>query len=145
MKYSLRLPFPRLVLALFIAVFLLSVIGRMVSVTGAWAFCAGFPYCVPTEPLGYLKLAHLLLVGVASVFMALVWRTAWREYRTHNLLLPLTTITGVLFFWQAFVGAIEVTRGYPTHLVVLHTLTAIALWVSLGALVYFSGALADAR
>jgi heme o synthase len=145
MKYSLRSPFPRLVLALFIAVFLLSVIGRMVSVTGAWAFCVGFPYCVPTEPLGYLKLAHLALVGVASIFMVLVWRKAWREYRSHNLLLPLTTVTGVLFFGQAFVGAIEVTRGYPTHLVVLHTLTAIALWISLGVLVYFSGALADAR
>jgi protoheme IX farnesyltransferase len=145
MKYSLRLPFPRLVLALFTAVFLLTVVGRMVSVTGAWAFCVGFPYCVPTEPLGYLKLAHLLLVGVASVFMALVWRKAWREYRGHNLLLPLTTVTGTLFLGQAFVGAVEVTRGYPLHLVVLHTLTAVALWISLGVLVYLSGVFADAR
>jgi protoheme IX farnesyltransferase len=143
MKYSLRSSFSRLVLALFLAVFLLTVVGRMVSVTGAWAFCIGFPLCAPTAPLGYLKLAHLLLVGVASIFMALVWRKAWREYRSHNLLLPLATVTGVLFFGQAFVGAVEVTRGYPLHLIVLHAFTAAALWISLGALMFVSGMLAQ--
>lgn len=145
MRYSLRSPFSRLVLALFLAVFLLTAVGRVVSITGAWAFCIGFPLCAPTEPLGYLKLAHLLLAGVASIFMALVWRKAWREYRAHNLLLPLTTVTGVLFFGQAFVGAIEVTRGYPLHLIVLHAFTAAALWISLGALVFVSGMLAQDR
>ena len=111
MKYSLRSSFSRLVLALFVMVFLLTVVGRIVTITGAWAFCIGWPVCMPTEPLGYLKLAHLALVGVASVFMVLVWRKAWREQRDQNLLLPLTTVTGVLFFGQAFIGAIEVTRG----------------------------------
>lgn len=145
MKYWLRSSFSRLVLALFLAVFLLTVVGRIVSVSGAWAFCIGFPLCVPTEPLGYLKLAHLLLVGVASIFMALVWRKAWREYRHHNLLLPLTTVTGVLFFGQAFVGAVEVTRGYPLHLIVLHAFTAVMLWISLGALVFVSAMRAHER
>ena len=111
MKYSLRSSFSRLVLAVFVLVFLLTIVGRLVTVTGAWAFCVGWPVCMPTEPLGYLKLAHLALVGVASVFMVLVWRKAWREQRDQNLLLPLTTVTGVLFFGQAFVGAIVVTRA----------------------------------
>jgi len=75
--------------------------------------------------------------------MALVWRKAWSEQREQNLLLPLTTVTGVLFLGQAFVGAIEVTRFYPLHLVVLHGLTAIALWISLAFLVFFSGVLAQ--
>jgi len=74
MKYSLRSSFSRLVLALFAVVFLLTIVGRIVTITGAWAFCVGWPVCMPTEPLGYLKLAHLALVGVASVFMVLVWR-----------------------------------------------------------------------
>ena len=142
MKYSLRSSFSRLVLALFVVVFLLTVIGRIVTITGAWVFCIGWPICMPTEPLGYLKLAHLALVGVASVIMVLVWRNAWREQREQKLLLPLTTVTGVLFFGQAFIGAIEVTRAYPLHLVVLHAMTAIALWISLGSLVYLSGVLA---
>ncbi len=142
MKYSLKSSFSRLTLALFAMVLLLTIVGRIVTLTGAWAFCVGWPVCAPTHSLGYLKLAHLALVGVASVFMALVWRKAWREQRDQNLLLPLTTVTGVLFFGQAFIGAIEVTRAYPLHLVVLHTMTAIALWISLSVLVFASGALA---
>ena len=142
MKYSLRSTFSRLVLALFIWVFLLTVVGRIVTITGAWAFCAGLPVCIPTQPLGYLKLAHLVLAGAASVFMVLVLRKAWREQRHQNLLLPLTTVTGVLFFGQSLIGAIQVTRGFPLHLVVLHSLTAVALWISLGSLVYLSGVLA---
>jgi len=141
MKYSLRSSFSRLVLELFAVVFLLTIVGRIVTVTGAWAFCTGLPVCLPSGPLGYLKLAHLGLVGVASVFMVLVLRKAWREQRYQNLLLPLTTVTSVLFFGQAFIGAIQVTRGFPLHLVVLHTLTAVALWISLGMLVFASGVL----
>ncbi len=143
MKYSLKSSFSRLVLALFATVFLLTVVGRMVTVTGAWAYCTGWPVCVPINPLGYLKLLHLMLVGVASVFMALVWRKAWREQRDQNLLLPLTTVTGVLFFGQALVGAVEAMRAYPLHLVVLHGMTAVALWISLAFLVFLSGVLAQ--
>ncbi len=142
MKYSLKSSFARLVLGLFVMVFLLTVVGRIVTITGAWAYCTGWPVCVPINPLGYLKLLHLVLVGIASVFMALVWRRAWREQRDQNLLLPLTTVTGVLFFGQALVGAVEVTRAYPLHLVVLHGMTAIALWISLAFLVFSSGVLA---
>ncbi|MBI5944339.1 MAG: protoheme IX farnesyltransferase [Chloroflexi bacterium] len=142
MKYSLQSSFSRLVLVLFLMVFVLTIVGRIVTVTGAWAYCVGWPACVPTQPLGYLKLAHLVLVGVASVFMLLVLRKAWREQRHQNLLHPLTTVTGVLFFGQAFIGAIEVTRAYPIHLVILHGMTAVALWISLGVLVFASGVLA---
>lgn len=145
MKYSLKSSFSRLVLGLFAIVFLLTVVGRIVKVTGAWAYCIGWPVCMPTNPLGILILAHLALTGAASVFMVLVWRKAWREQRSQNLLLPLTTVTGVLFFGQVFVGAIQVTGGYPLHLVVLHTFTAVALWISLGMLVFASGVLAQDR
>lgn len=142
MKYSLRSSFARLNLLLFILVLLLTVVGRVVTLTAAWAFCSGWPLCVPTQPLGYWKLAHLILVGMASIVMLIVLRKAWRELRDQNLLLPLTTVTAVLFGGQAFIGAIIVTRGFPLHLVVLHTMTAIALWISLAVLVFLSGVLA---
>ena len=142
MKYSLKSSFSRLTLAVFAAVFFVTVLGRIVTVNGAWAFCVGWPLCSPTMPLGYLKLAHVLLVGMASVLMILLLRKAWREQRDQNVLLPLTTVTGVLFFGQALIGSIIVTRAYPLHLVVLHTMTAIALWISLGVLVIASGVLA---
>lgn len=143
MKYSLRSSFSRLTLALFAAVLLLTIAGRLVTVTGASAYCAGWLICSPTESLGYLRLTHFVLAGVASVFVVLLLRKAWREQRDQKLILPLTTVTSVLFFGQAFIGAIQVARGFPLHLVVLHTLTAVSLWISLGMLVFVSGVLAQ--
>ncbi len=141
MRYSLKSSFARWMLALFVVVLTLTVIGRLVALTGAWAYCDGFPLCLPSQPLGWLKQAHVLLVGVASVLMLFLLRKAWREQRHQVVILPLTTILGVMFFGQAMVGAMQVTQGFPQHLVFLHTITTIALWVSLILLVYLSGIL----
>ena len=143
MKYSLRTSFARKTLALLLAVFLITIAGRMMSVTGAAVFCAGWPLCIPTEAIGYLKLIHLTVVGAALVLMGSVWRQAWREQRHHGTLLPLTTITGILYLGQGFVGAMQEARGFPLHLVVLHTLSAVALWISLATLVFISGTLTE--
>jgi protoheme IX farnesyltransferase len=141
MKYSLKSWFARLVLLLSFTVFALTIAGRLVKLTGAWAYCVGWPVCIPSAPLGWLKLLHVLLVGVASVLMLMVFRKAWREQREQRILLPLTTILTVMFFGQAMVGAVVVTRAYPSHLVFLHNITTFALWVSLLLLVYASGML----
>lgn len=142
MKYSLKSSFSRWVLGLFFAVLALTIMGRIVAVTGAIAFCDGFPICAPSHPLGWLKQAHIVLVGIASIVMLVVLRKAWREQREQRVLLPLTTVLGVMFFGQALVGAMQVTQNYPPHLVFLHQLTTFALWVSLLLLVYTSGRLA---
>ncbi len=141
MRYSLKSSFTRWALALFIAVFALTVVGRIVTLTGAWAFCIGWPLCVPSAPLGWWKLAHISLAGLASILMLVVFRRAWREQRGQRVILPLTTILAVMFFGQALVGAIQVTQAYPSHLMYLHTLTTVALWVSLILLTYASGVL----
>lgn len=141
MTYSLRSSFARHVVFLFLAVLALTVMGRMVTLTGAEAFCKGWPFCVPSAPTGWLKLAHMSLVGIASVLMALVFRKAWLEQREQRVILPLTTILAVVFFGQALVGAIQVTQPGAMHLIFLHRLTAFALWVSLILLVYASGVL----
>jgi heme o synthase len=143
MKYSLRSSFARWVLSLFFAVLAVTILGRIVAVTGAIAYCEGFPFCAPVHPLGWLKQAHILFVGVASLTMLVVFRKAWREQRQQRILLPLTTILGVMFFGQALVGAMQVTQSYPAHLVFLHQLTTLALWVSLLLLVYVSGRVAE--
>lgn len=141
MKYSLKSSFSRWVFGLFLAVLALTVLGRAVAVTGAIAYCGGFLFCIPTHPLGWLKIAHILSVGVASLLMIVVFRKAWREQRGHIVILPLTTILAVMFFGQALVGAIQVAQAYPPHLVFLHQLTTFALWVSLLLLVYNAGLL----
>lgn len=140
MKYSLRSSFARYVFALFLAVLALTVAGRAVSLTSAWAFCDGFPLCVPNAPLGWLQVAHMTLVGIASVLMLAVFRKAWREQRDQRVILPLTTILAVMFFGQALVGAVQAWQA-DGHLVTLHRFTTISLWVSLSLLVYASGVL----
>lgn len=141
MKYSLKSSFSRWVFGLFLAVLALTVLGRAVAVTGAIAYCGGFLFCIPTQPQGWLKIAHILSVGIASFLMLIVFRKAWKEQRSHLVLLPLTTILAVMFFGQALVGAIQVAQSYPPHLVFLHQLTSLALWVSLLLLAYNAGLL----
>jgi protoheme IX farnesyltransferase len=141
MRYSLKSSFSRYVFVLFFAVLALTIAGRIVSVTGAEAFCKGWPYCVPTAPAGWMKLVHISLVGVASILMLAVLHKAWTEQREQRVILPLTTILGVMFFGQALVGAIQVTQPDSGHLVFLHRLTTWALWISLLLLVYASGVL----
>ena len=53
---------------------------------------------------------------VSALLIARVLLVAWSQYRTDRLLLPLATVTAVLFFGQAFVGAMQVARGFPEHL-----------------------------
>jgi protoheme IX farnesyltransferase len=142
MKYSLGSTFARWILVLFFAVLASTVAGRIVSVADASIYCHGFPLCIPENPLGWLKLTHILLVGITSILILIVFRKAWREQRDQRILLPLTTILTVMFFGQALVGAMQVTQSFPPHLVFLHQLTTLALWVSLLLLVYTSGVLA---
>jgi len=147
MKYSLRSSFSRIVFLLFLAVLALTIAGRIVTLTGANTFCSGWPICIPTAPIGWMKFVHMSLVGFASVLMLIVFRKAWLEQREQRVVLPLTTILGVMFFGQALVGAMQVTQPGAGHLVILHRLTTWALWISLLLLVYTSGMLvtADAK
>jgi hypothetical protein len=75
MKYSLRTSFARYVLALLASVFLVTVLGRMVTVTGAWAFSALAGLCVCRMPSGIFETCPsfacwggfvLMVLGVAQ-------------------------------------------------------------------------------
>jgi protoheme IX farnesyltransferase len=118
-----------------------TIAGRIVSVTGADAFCKGWPVCTPTAPQGWVKLLHVSLVGLTSLLMLVVFRKAWMEQRDQQVILPLTTILTVMFFGQAMIGAVQVTQADMMHLVFLHRLTTFAIWPSLLLLVYTSGML----
>lgn len=143
MKYSLQTSFARFTFSLLITALFSTILGYLVSTTNATLFCDGAIFCLPTQPIGYIKLLHVESVGISFIVLAVVWRKAWREQKHHKVLLPLTTITTILFFGQSFVGAIQAIRGYPLHLTVLHSLTAIALWISLLLLVYYASTLKE--
>lgn len=139
MHYSLRSSFSRRMLALLVIVGILTVVGRIVAAAGAAASCNGWPLCWPADALGWVQVLHRLLVALAAGLMILILRQAWRERRDDIILLPLTTVTAVLFFGQALVGALGATSGYPRHLAILHGLSATSLWIALAALVLVSG------
>ena len=139
MKFNLSSSFTRLVLVAVFFVLLLTAAGRMVFVTGAALSCSGWTLCIPIGPLSWLKFVHIALAGISALVIVWLFLKAWREQRDDSLVLPLTTVTAVLFFGQAFIGAVQVAGNFPLHLVILHTLTAVSLWISLVALAVISG------
>jgi protoheme IX farnesyltransferase len=145
MKFSLGSSFSRLALVLLVSVLLLTISGGAAEAIGLAPACAGWPFCVPATMSGWLKLVHVLLAGVAGIVVTLLFVRAWNEHRANRLVLPLTTVTTILFFGQAFVGAMQVYRGFPLHLIVLHAATAVSLWISLVALVMSSAVLSRTR
>ncbi len=143
MKFSLSTSFARLALLTFIALMFLSVGGRLI-VGQNYAACASWPFCAPGGAAGWAMLFHRFSAGFASILMLALLFQAWRTQRDHRILLPLTTVTVILFFAQALVGAIEVTRNFPPSLLILHASTAISLWVAMTGLVIASGFMAKA-
>lgn len=142
MKFSLSSSFARLTLFALVAVFLVTVGGRLVTVSGTTDTCIGWPLCQPDGPFGWAQLFHRMSAGFAGVLMLYLLYRAWRDMRDHRVLLPLSTLTVILFFAQVFVGAMEVVRGFPLYLTVMHALTVVALWVGLTGLVVVSGFMA---
>ncbi|GAB4503490.1 MAG: hypothetical protein Fur0043_04820 [Anaerolineales bacterium] len=142
MKFSLTSSFARLTLLAFVAVFLVTLGGRLVNLSGATTACSGWPLCLPQGTPGWMQLSHRASAGFAALVMLALLYHAWRDLRDHRILLPLATVSVTLYFAQAFVGAMEVTRGFPVYLTILHALTNVALWLGLLGLVLASGVLA---
>lgn len=137
-KFSLASPFTRLILTTVMATVLVTIGGRLTTVTGALALCAGWPLCVPLHPLGWIALGHRLAVAAASALMLWLFLAAWRNYREERVLLPLTTVVATLYFGEALIGAAQISDAAPLHLLVLHGLTSIALWLGLLTLAFVS-------
>jgi protoheme IX farnesyltransferase len=142
MKFSLISRFARLSHAAFITVVLLEITGRIVTVYKATTVCMGWPLCSPQGVLGWVQLTHRFAVAVSAVLLLYLLQQAWMRLRDNALLLSLVTMTTVLFFMQALIGAMNTTLGFPKYLVVLHALTAVALWVSFFGLVISSALVA---
>jgi protoheme IX farnesyltransferase len=141
MKFSLTSRFARQAWVLLASILVLSFSGGAASARGLSAMCPAWPYCIPADLSTWLQYLHMVLAGIAGVLMLLLLLRAWTDWRDHTTILPLTTVTAILFFGQAFVGAMQVVRGFPLHLVILHAATAVSLWISLLALIAVSARL----
>jgi protoheme IX farnesyltransferase len=142
MKFSLSSSFARLTLFVLAAVFFVTIGGRLVALNGATISCSGWPLCDPQGTTGWMQIFHRISAGFAGALMLYLLYRAWHDVRDHRVLLPLATLTVILFFAQVFVGAMVTTRGFPVYLMILHSLTVVALWVGLLGLVVASGFLA---
>jgi protoheme IX farnesyltransferase len=139
MKLSMSSQFARQTLLLLASILLLSAAGGFSTASGLAPACAGWPFCIPSSASAWFRTLHVLLAGIAGLLMCSLLFRAWARWRNNPVVLPLTTVTAILFFGQAFVGAVQVARGFPTHLVVLHAATAVSLWISLLMLAVVSG------
>jgi protoheme IX farnesyltransferase len=139
MRLSLGSRFAGQTLVLLVSILLLSAAGGFSTASGLAPTCAGWPFCIPSSPWAWFRTLHVVLAGIAGLLMCSLLVRAWTRWRDNRVVLPLTTVTAILFFGQAFVGAMQVPRGFPTHLVVLHAATAVSLWISLLMLALIAG------
>lgn len=142
MRFSLENPFTKMTLLVFVAVLLLTVGGWITAVNTETYICRSWPGCFPQDAAGWSQLLHRIAAGLAAVLIVVMLRMAWRTQRDQRVLLPLATVTVILFFAQVFLGAVQVVRGFPFYLQVMHTMTGIVLWLALVGLAAASGILA---
>jgi len=134
-----RSPFSRLSLITLLAVFVLLISGTLVSVTGATAYCEGWPLCDPQGVLGWLNLSHRVIVGVTSVLVAFLLVRAWQTQRSQPAVLVAATSTAVLLVAQALMGAIDVAQNFPPHLLAIHLATSTAVFATATLTAVLSG------
>ena len=139
MSFSLKPRFARFSMVILVLVFLVELTGRISANYQGSLACVGWPLCIPEGSMGWLQLVHRFAVAIAVIFMLYLLQQSWTKLRDQLILLPLTTTIVVLFFAEAFIGAINVTSNGLFYLNILHSLTAVVLWISLFSLVVASG------
>ncbi len=131
-RLQFRSRFPRLSVGAVIGIFMVLVSGAIVAVTDATYACSGWPLCngelIPSNPLGWIHMGHRLLVAILSIYLIVLLIRAWRTQRTQRGILIASTLTVVLYFSQAVVGAVKVSTQFPVSLLGLHVATAAAVW-----------------
>jgi protoheme IX farnesyltransferase len=138
LRLSLASHFARLTLIGFLALFLLTLSGWLVTASASALACPGWPLCPPAGAGAWINLLHRTASALTATIMFVLLRHAWTRKRDDRILLPLTTVVAVLFLAQAFTGAMAVVRGNPVYLSFLHDLSALGLWIAMLGLVVAS-------
>jgi len=138
-KFSLKSPFARLSLLVLLVVFISDIIGRISYLADASVSCVGWPVCVPQGINGWLEVFHRAAILVSAIVVIFYWRQAWKKFRDHTVLLPLATIVLVFFFSNVFIGAIRAGSASTSIMPVLHSITAVLMWISMFAATVASG------
>ena len=137
-------PFRGLSLATAVSVYILIVIGGVVSSTGSGLACPDWPLCrgqvVPALTLNVLiEFTHRVWTIVVTILVVATMLLAWSKYRWPNKLAKLSILTFALLLCQIILGMITVnTRTLPAavtaHLAVAALVFASALTTTVTAM-----------
>ncbi|RCK74380.1 MAG: Heme O synthase, protoheme IX farnesyltransferase [Anaerolineae bacterium] len=132
-------PFARWTLWLVLALILLLGSGGVLAHFDLGSVCSGWPFCLPdqifpSDPMQWLNMAHRFLVGLIGIGWLWYWRQAFTLYREKIQIVIPATIVVVLYLAQALLGQ-KLVQGFPLHLVILHQVTFLAIWVAAVVLV----------
>ncbi|HTX92706.1 MAG TPA: heme o synthase, partial [Anaerolineales bacterium] len=138
-----RSPFSRLAIWSTAVLFVVLLSGAVVAGSEATKACLGWPLCTgrifPSDALGWIQMAHRFIVGVAGVLLVILYVRAWLTQRDRIAVFPAAAITTILYFAQAYIGALLVTRDYPPFLLALQITTSAATWAGMVILVVATG------
>lgn len=141
-RLAYRSPFARLTRFVLVGLFLILVSGTLVTAANAGADCSNWPLCaggLPRTGLGWLAFTHRLIVLGAGLLAGWQFFAAWRSQRSQPVLLTAATASFLLLVGQAYIGALNATRGFPAGLVGLHAAAAAGMWAVQVILVIAAG------
>jgi cytochrome c oxidase assembly protein subunit 15 len=148
-RLSFSSGFVRLALAAAAGVFAVFVGGVLVADDGSTVRCLG---CLGVRPgpeagglVRWLQFGRDAISGVAAVSIAVLLIAAWRTKRSDAQVRRSALAAAVLGFAQIAIGALVMMGGATIPLLVASVTTAVALWVSLVALVVHGGLASQPR
>lgn len=133
-NHARRRIFENIALTTLLTMFILLVSGTLISSIFYSNQCASWPLCngsVRNWDLNiWMNNGHRFFVLFTGLMIAILNIEAWRKYKNNPTILTLGTLAAVLFLAQSLMGG-KMVSGFPNHLVLLHQLTAVAVWIAL--------------
>lgn len=132
-------PFARWTIWMGVALIFLLASGGVLAHFDLGSVCPAWPFCLPDQvlpssPLQWLNMTHRLLVGLIGIAWLWYWARAFTLYREKMQIVIPATVVLVLYLAQALLGQ-KLVEGFPLHLVILHQVTFLAIWVAAVVLV----------
>ena len=118
-----------------VSVYVLIVLGGVVTSTGSQLACPDWPLCngqiIPTfTPQVVIEYTHRLWTLVVTVFVIATALLAWKTYRWGSSVTKLATLTLVLLWGQVILGMMTVDSGALPAVVTSHLALATLVFAS---------------
>lgn len=116
-------------------IYLLIVLGGLVSSTGSGLACPDWPLCYgevfPTlTPAVLIEFAHRVWAAVVGVFVLVTMLLAWKKYRWPSAVTAFATLSFVLLLNQVVLGMVTVQSGTKAIIVTAHLALATLVFAS---------------